>query len=291
MPSKISQPTIKQVIKQAITKLERPLGQEAFLDALILLEFILHKNRSWILAHDEEVINKKDLLTYKKLIAKRADFWPIAYLIGEKDFYNLTFKVNQNVLVPRPESELIVETVLNKIDNNKKTFSLIDIGTGSGCLIISILNNDKAKKINKAIAIDISQKALAVAKINANNYKLNKKIKFIKNNLLTNIDFNIDPKTDELIILANLPYLTKKQMSEPSIKHEPKLALLAEKDGLNLYRELKDQLALIKKDYKKPITLICEINPTQKIAFKKIWPKTKFLKDLAKKNRLGIIEI
>lgn len=291
MPSKISQPALKQVIKDAITKLERFSKSEAFLDALILLEHTIKKDRSWILAHDEEIINHSDYSNYKKLITKRANLWPIAYLIGEKYFYGHKFLVNKNVLIPRPESELIVEVVLNKLAESNKTFSLIDIGTGSGCLIISILLEDKAKKINKAIAIDISAKALTTAKANAKIYKLNKKLKFLKNNLLNNIDLASDKKTDELIILANLPYLTKKQMSESSIKHEPKLALLAKQDGLSLYRELKQQLEIIRQNFSKPITLICEINPQQKTAFKKIFPKTNFLKDLAKKTRLGIVNL
>jgi len=283
--------TIKQALNKAIIKLKRSRIPEAFLDAEILLAFVIKKNRSWLLAHNEKAITKSQSLLYKKLIAQRSNWWPIAYLIGAKGFYGIDFIVSPKVLIPRPESELIVETVLEKISNSHKTFSLIDIGTGSGCLIISILKNDKTNKINKAIVIDISSQALAIAKTNAKKHHLTKKIKFIKNNLLKDICLEASSKTDELIILANLPYLTKKQMAEPSIKHEPKKALLGGADGLTLYRKLKKQLELIKKDYAKPITLICEINPGQKNDFKKIWSQTIFKKDLAGKTRLGIINL
>jgi release factor glutamine methyltransferase len=272
---------IKQVIKNAITKLERPLGQEAFLDALILLEYILKKDRSWILAHDEEIINKKDLLAYNKLITKRANLWPVAYLTGEKYFYGYKFLVNKNVLIPRPESELIIETILPLL--NKKTV-LIDLGTGSGCLIISLLLQNK--NLKQAIAIDISSLALKVAKQNARNYGLSKKITFIKSDLLKNINFKkLD--NNNIIIMANLPYLKPSEMKEPSIKHEPKQALVAGTDGLKYYRELASQL----KNICQKTILICEINPGQKNGFKKIFPKTEFRKDLSKKIRLGIIKM
>ncbi|MCX6792663.1 MAG: peptide chain release factor N(5)-glutamine methyltransferase [Candidatus Falkowbacteria bacterium] len=291
MHSKTLPITIKQALNSAMIELKRSRIPEAFLDSQILLSFVFNQDRSWLIAHDEKELNKKQISLYKKLIQKRSKWWPVAYLTKEKAFYNKSFLVTPKVLIPRPESELIVETVLDKINNSSKTFSLIDIGTGSGCLIISILANNKNQNINQAIAIDISSQALVIAKTNAKNNNLTKKIKFIKNNLLQDIYLEDDSKTDELIILANLPYLKPSGMKEPSIKHEPSKALLGGADGLSLYKKLENQLNLIKEDYLKPITLICEINPGQKNGLKKIWPKTKFLKDLAKKTRLGIVKL
>jgi len=282
MLSKTTSLTIKQALKLGIIKLKSSLKQEAFLDALIILEFVLKKDRAWILAHDDESLNKKQLSDYNKLIAKRKKHWPVAYLLGEKEFYGRKFMVNKNVLIPRPESELIIDLVLPLLNKNSV---LIDLGTGSGCLIISALLQNK--NIKQAIAVDISSQALKITKQNAQNYKLDKKVKFIKSNLLKKINFKTLSKTDEIITMANLPYLTKKQMSEASIKHEPKQALIAGNDGLKYYHELAKQL----KNIQHQITLICEINPGQKNGFKKLWPQTIFKKDLAGKIRVGIVKI
>lgn len=281
MHSKTTSLAIKQVIKAGINQLKSSLKEEAFLDALIILEFVLKKDRAWILAHDEEKISVKDYKTYKKLINQRAKFWPIAYLTGEKYFYGYKFLVNKNVLIPRPESELIVDLVLPLL--NKDTI-LIDLGTGSGCLIISVLMNNK--NIKQALAIDLSQLALNIAKNNAKTYNLDKKITFIKSDLLNNINLQKFPQTSNLIIIANLPYLKTSETKEPSIKYEPKQALTAGIDGLKYYRQLAKQL----KKTNHNLTLICEINPEQKTGFKKIFPKASFRKDLSKKIRLGIIK-
>lgn len=274
--------TIKQALNQAILKLKRFHIPEAFLDAQIILAFILKKDRSFILAHDEKILTAKQYKNYQALINKRVNHWPIAYLTGEKEFCGYKFKVNKHVLIPRPDSELIIDEVLPLL-NNKSI--LIDLGTGSGCLIISVLLQNK--NIKQAIAIDVSNKVLKVTTQNAKNYKLDKKIKFVKSNLLAKIDFKKFPKNSDIIIMANLPYLTPQQMLEPTIKHEPKLALVAGNDGLKYYRTLAKQL---KNSHIRNITLICEINPKQKAKFKKIFPKTEFRKDLSGKIRLGIIK-
>jgi len=289
MLSKTFSLTIKQALKIEILKLKSSLEQEAFLDAQILLASVLKKDRSWLIAHDDEKLSKKQSSSYNKLITKRAKHWPVAYLLNEKEFYGRKFMVNKDVLVPRPESELIIETILPLLNKNSV---LIDLGTGSGCLIISALLQNK--NIKQAIAVDISSQALKIAKQNAKNYNLDKKIKFVKSDLLKNVNLNQLPKNSELIIMANLPYLTKKQMSEPSIKHEPKQALVAGNDGLKYYRELKQQLKTrlpIGRNIDQKVTLICEINPGQKNGFKKLWPQTIFKKDLAGKTRLGIVKI
>lgn len=278
MHSKTILPTIKQALNQAILDLKRFQIKEAFLDAQILLAFVLKKPRSFIMAHDEKTLTAKQYKTYQALIKKRINHWPAAYLLGYKEFYGLNFKVSKNTLVPRPASELIVETALPLI---KKNTTLIDLGTGSGCLIISVLKNLKIKP-KKAIAIDISSATLKIAEFNAKKHHL-KNIEFKKSNLLKNIKL---PKNN-IVIMANLPYLTPKQMKEPSIKHEPKKALIAGNDGLKYYRELAKQL----KNIQRQITLICEINPAQKSGLKKIFPKTEFRKDLSGKTRLGIINL
>lgn len=269
--------SISQALKDTATKFKKAKIDSAWLDAELLLAFVLKKDRSYVLSHDD-ILTKSQYQKYQVLARKRLNFLPIAYILGHKEFYGLDFKVTKNTLIPRPESELIVETALNLINKNT---TLIDLGTGSGCLIIPILKNLKIKP-KKSIAIDISNKALKIAKYNSQKNKI-KNIEFKKSNLLKNIKL----PNGEIIILANLPYLTPKQMREPSIKHEPKKALIAGNDGLKYYRELKQQL---NRGPVKNMILLCEINPEQKLGFKKIFPRAKFKRDLSNKTRLAIIK-
>ncbi len=273
MPSKNTL-TAKKALNQAILKLQKAKIDSAYLDAELLLAFVLGKNRSYILSHEEIILTNKQNISFNKLIAQRATFVPVAYMLGYKEFYGLRFKVTKDTLVPRPESELMVEEALRYI--NPKTL-VIDIGTGSGCLICSVIKNTQAH----GIAIDTSSKAIAIAKTNAKNLGVNKKIKFLKSNLLSNVKLN---KSDNLIILANLPYLNKKEMKEKTIQKEPKSALYGGTDGLVYYKKLARQL----KTYSN-YTLLCEINPGQKNGFKKIFPNSTFKTDLSGQIRLGIV--
>lgn len=274
MPSKNTL-TAKKALNQAILKLQKAKIDSAYLDAELLLAFVLGKNRSYILSHEEIILTNKQNISFNKLIAQRATFVPVAYILGYKEFYGLRFKVTNDTLVPRPESELLVEEAI-KVTHKKST--VIDIGTGSGCLICSVIKNTQAH----GIAIDTSSKAIAIAKTNAKNLGVNKKIKFLKSNLLSNVKLN---KSDNLIILANLPYLNKKEMKEKTIQKEPKSALYGGVDGLVYYKKLAKQL----QDYTNYI-LLCEINPGQKNGFRKLFPKTEFKKDLSGRTRLAIIK-
>ena len=192
-----------------------------------LLALALHKSKNYIYKHPDKILSRSSIQAFNKLLNKKLDNQPMAYLAGSKEFFGLKFLVNKNVLVPRPDSEVLVEQALEYLDK-KNNLNILDIGTGSGCLITSVAKN--ASKHN-FYASDISSPALKIAKTNARKNKV--KINFIKSNLLKNIN-NI--KFD--VIIANLPYLTPEQMKEPSIKQEPKLALLAGKDGLDYYQKL-----------------------------------------------------
>lgn len=294
----------------------------------LILAHVLKKPREFILAHPEKIINKIQLKKYNRLINKRSQDIPMAYLTGHKEFFGVNFEVNKNVLIPRPDTELMVELVLTHITNHiphNSKITLIDVGTGSGCIPISIIKTSKHKNI-KTFAIDISHQALTIARKNA---RLNKtKIKFFQGNLLEPIlchpEFisgsfskisslikqsnkkmlkpsisagrQVQHGSDRLIIMANLPYLTQEQLkNEPSIKHEPKLALVAGRDGLKYYRQLlkqiKQNLFLIPSS----LLLFLEIDPSQTSSIKKLikkyLPKSKITihKDLAGRNR--VVEI
>lgn len=294
-----------------------PLGE-----AEILMAFLLGREKEFILTHPEFIIPLNVYKKFKELEKKRLAGWSIAVLIGHKEFYGLDFKVNRNVLVPRPETEMMVDEILNLVnkrasDYEKSDLMLVDLGTGTGAIIISAAS--EIEKINHAQyeniifrAIDISAPALNIAKKNAILNKQDKKIKFLTGNLLEPLinqnDFN-NLLSHELIIAANLPYLTPNQVNtSPSIKYEPRLALVAGSDGLKYYRELFGQIKAIKKafilscdsrkiNHFKPTTILCEIDPGQnkslQLLTNKYFPtaKIKIKKDLAKKNRLAIIQL
>lgn len=278
----------------------------------ILMAFLLGKEKEFILTHPEFFISPNVYKKFKELEKKRLAGWSIAVLIGHKEFYGLDFHVDKNVLVPRPETEMMVDEILSITKKSKNNLICIDLGTGSGAIIISAASEIKKisqAKYRKTIfqAIDISLPALKVAKINAALNKQDKKIKFLKGNLLEPLiskdDFN-DLLSHELIIAANLPYLTPNQVNtSPSIKKEPKVALVAGSDGLKYYRELFKQIKEIKNifdfdsDPNKPITILCEIDPSQakaiKVLIKKYFSSAKIeiKKDLASRNRLVIIKL
>ncbi len=254
----------------------------------ILLAFLLKKTREYLLTHPETKISPKKYREFKKLEKKRLADWSIAVLIGQKEFYGLNFIVDKNVLVPRPETEMIIDEI-SRLKNAKPL--IIDVGTGSGAIITALAKKTRLSGA-KFIAIDISAPALKIAKKNAKFNGANKKIKFYRGNLLLPILKSLS--NQNLVIAANLPYLTKKQIaSAPSIKREPRLALDGGPDGLKYYQALFKQLKGVKY---KSLFLILEIDPGQTAKIKSLagscFPalslETK--KDLAGKNRFVLIK-
>ena len=288
---------ISQVILKACQKLQKFNLSSAFLDAELLLSFVLRKPREYVLAHPEIKLTKKQILKFYKLIAQRAKNIPLAYLTGVKEFYGREFYVDKRVLVPRPETETLIEQVKSEKLKMKSDAIIVDIGTGSGCIIITLakeLENLKSKISNlKFLATDVSLGALAVAKKNARLHGVADKIKFMRGNLLEPILKNRTLVTYNLLFVANLPYLMPTQIKNlPTIKHEPLLALSAGKDGLKYYRQLANQLQQFNIKYPNiSISLFCEIDPEQSKAIKKIFSLAKSMeikKDLAGRNRLFI---
>jgi len=284
------------MLEQAVKKLGRnsPTPQ---LDAEILLVDILKKPRAWILAHPEYELTKPQIINYQLKIARRSHSEPIAYIVNYKDFYNLSFYVNRNVLIPRPETELIVEKSLTYIRQHLKQATIIELGTGSGCVTISLMKNLRFLSKNYHFyATDISKKALNIAKKNAQKYQLTDKLEFVQSNLLQNNKIQtVFKKQLSIVILANLPYLSKKLYATTKKnvkKFEPKVALLSGQDGLAHYRKLFRQLKLLITKYSAAITIFCEISPEQKSKMTKEilvnFPqaKIKFFKDLSNKWRL-----
>lgn len=208
----------------------------ARLDSLVLLSDIIDKDKSWILAHPEYVLQRSEIGILSTKVAQRAKHTPIAYIRGKTEFYGREFAVNENVLVPRPESEAILD-LLKKVISGHKTTTIIDIGTGSGALAISAKLEFPAANV---IASDIDSSCIDLAKKNAN--KLCAEIEFVIGDLLQpfqNPEFSIQ----DTIFICNLPYVPAAYPINEAAMHEPKLALFSGTDGLDHYVRLFAQLS------------------------------------------------
>jgi len=272
----------------------------ANLDLELLIAHEIKKTREFILAHPEFKLSKIQLAQLESKISRRINTEPLSHIVGHKEFYGLDFKINQHTLIPRPETELLIEEVLKTIPKiNFAKLNLIDIGTGSGNIIISLAKNLNDAKINY-FGTDISDDALKIAKYNAKKHE-QEKIKFIKSNLLESILKNKKyfSVKNKIILVANLPYLSKKIYSATTsnVKNfEPKSALYSSELGLNHYRKLFEQ---IKKQANKSNihSVFLEFSPEQKktlnILIKKMLPlaKIRFQKDLAGKWRLCVLNL
>lgn len=228
-----------------------------------LLTHAIKRDRSFVLAHPEYRLSLIEKLRFTLYRQRRAHGWSIAHISHHKEFFGLNFFVNRHTLIPRPETEILVERVINELNQERSSKKLlIDVGTGSGCIPISILKKTY-DLIEEAWATDISRGALRVARHNAQAYATT--ITFAHGNLLEPFIAWIKKETERIIFLtANLPYLTAKQFAEePSIRKEPYTALVAEENGLALYRQLLEQLknALSKKRI--TTYLFFEIDPSQ----------------------------
>lgn len=197
----------------------------ARLDAELILEFTSKKTRTYLHGHSQDILPKSVLKKSNKLLKQRLKYIPIAYIIGNKEFYGHNFLVTSNVLIPRPESEAIVELVKGVLDEDTKT--LIDVGTGSGCLGISIKIECPSLEVTLS---DINRSALKIAKLNSN--KLNAKVDIVHSDLLNGLSKNFD------IIVANLPYVDKTWEVSRETKYEPNQALYASDGGLQLIKKL-----------------------------------------------------
>ena len=200
------------------------------LDSELLLSKILNKNREQILINLKQEISEKCFFKYKELIVRRSMNEPVAYIMKKKEFWSKDFYVSPDTLIPRPETELMVEKLV-KIFREKK-ISILDIGTGSGCILISLLSE---LKNSKGVGIDISKKALIIAKKNSEIHKMQNKIRYSNKSL----DSKFYQKFD--LIVSNPPYIKSneiKNLKEDIKKYEPRIALDGGNDGLDLIKKV-----------------------------------------------------
>ena len=271
---------IDNAIKKACKELTRNKISSALLDSELLLSEVLKKDRKFILLNLDKELEESDQENFNDLIIKRSKGKPLAYLIGSKSFWNYDFKVNEKVLIPRPDTEIIIEQVLD-IYKNKNNLNFLEVGIGSGCIALSIL---KEKKSFFATGVDLSRDCINICTYNANKLGVSNRIKLLKSDV-DNLNFR---KYD--LIISNPPYIKKFDLNklEKEVKDfEPKLALDGGLEGLSVIRKvIKKSTDLIKTNGK----LILEIGHDQREPVKKMLIKNNFyinkiLKDLAKNDR------
>lgn len=200
------------------------------LDAEILLAHVLHKERIYLYAHYDEPMNGEELAAYRAMVKKRADRLSVAHILGTKAFMGLDFKVSEDVLIPRPETEMLVETVVAAAEGTAP--AILDIGTGSGAIILSLLHYLPQAT---GTGVDISPKALAIAAENGRTLGLDGRVTWIESDLFTKV-----PQGTCDWLVSNPPYLTKGDMErlQPEVRHDPALALYGGDDGLEFYRRI-----------------------------------------------------
>jgi len=257
---------IENTLNQGIGILKENNISNPYLDSEILLSKSINKDKKYIILNSKEILNGKQLDIFNNFIDRRKKGEPIAYLINKKEFWKDEFYVNRDVLIPRPDTEIIIEQVL-KIYSKKSQLQALDIGTGSGCILLSII---KERPNFYGTGIDISKKSIKVSKINAKQLNLINRVKFIHSSV-DNFNFG---KYD--LIVSNPPYielLNIKYLEKDVVNFEPKLALSGGFDGFSKIRKVINKASiLIKKNGK----FILEIGFNQKNKVKKILKKEGF---------------
>ena len=245
---------IENILNEGIDILQKNKITNPQLDSEILLSNSIKKDKKYIILNPKEILNSEQLGKFKSLIERRKKGEPIAYLINKKEFWKDEFFVNKDVLIPRPDSELIIEQVL-KIYSKDDHLQVLDIGTGSGCILLSIL---KERSNFYGTGIDISKKSINVSKFNAKQLNLTNRVKFFH----SSVDNFNNGKYD--MIVSNPPYieqLSLKYLEKDVVNFEPKLALSGGFDGFSKIRKVINKASiLIKKNGK----FILEIGFNQK---------------------------
>lgn len=256
------------------------------LDAEVLLCHVLHKERIHLYVHFDQPLSKEELAQFKAYIKERVQHKPVAYIVGYKDFMGLEFKVTADTLIPRPDTEILVEAVISRLKTGDDTGIIADIGTGTGAICLSLLNYLTSLR---AVTVDISTKALAVAKENAQRLGLADRIEFYQGDLL-------EPIKDGQFtaIVSNPPYIPEGDIAALAVDvkdYEPISALVAGPDGLDCYRRLVAEAgALLRAGGFLAMEIgINQREPLEQLAQGMGWGKVEVIKDLAGIDRVLIL--
>ena len=274
---------IQTLLNQASKTLKQLSNTSSKLDSEILLSKIIKKNRKYLILNSNEELKKENIKSFDYLVKRRKKGEPIAYLINKKEFWKQNFYINQNVLIPRPDTETLVEETLKLFNVNSK-LNMLDIGTGSGCILLSIL---KERRNFFGTGIDISKKAINVARFNAKMHQLSNRVKFYN----SDVDKFLIGKYD--LVVSNPPYIKRQDLKylEVDVKgFEPKLALDGGKDGFSkITKVISKTSTLLKKNGR----FILEIGFGQKNRILSILKQNNFfinkvVKDYGKNDRCVI---
>ena len=279
------------IIKPALIILQKNNNKAPNLDCRILLGHAMGLNRS-VYPHEQIKITQKEINKFKILINERKNGKPVSRIINKKEFWKMYFTLNKASLDPRPDSEIIIESILNHFTDKLDNLRVLDLGSGSGCLGLSILNEYKN---SKGILVDASFDSLEIAKLNAVNYSLFNRSKFINMNwfkkewtkeLLKNIE---NKKFD--IIISNPPYIPSNEINDLQIEvknFEPRLALDGGKDGMDSYKSILPNI----KDLLKPEgKIFLEIGHNQQNLINKIAKKCELIFKDSNKDLSGIVRV
>ena len=232
MNSKKEQKNLKTVWRESANRLRKVGIKTPLLDARVLLQEVLKINYETLLTSANRVITPEEIEQFDELIGRRLKREPVAKILGYKEFWSMKFKTTKDTLDPRPESETLVEAVIRNNKDRKKELKILDLGTGSGCLILSLL---KEFPNAKGLGVDISIDALRVAAENSEELGLDERVNFIQSNWLKNVKDRFD------IIISNPPYIKTEAIDflpAEARLYDPKIALDGGRDGMKIYREL-----------------------------------------------------
>ncbi len=251
--------TLIEAINRASTELSAAGIDNARLDAEILLAHLIRKDRVWLIIHRDEALDEELRLLYDSSVHRRARREPLQYIIGKQEFWGLEFKVTPDVLIPRPETELVVESALSHIQSAGGPVTIIDLCAGSGCIAVSLAKSTAGARI---FATDTSVRALAVARANARKHGVADHIRFLEGDLFMPLsELDLHGITD--IIVSNPPYVRSGDLPalQPEVRDfEPELALIAGPEGTEIHQRIIDQAP---KFLKKHGALIMEMGQGQ----------------------------
>jgi len=225
-------------VRDALASASRALATAGIdtsrLDAELLLAMATGADRTWLYTHAGATLAADAEAQFARLVARRARREPLAYIVGEQEFWSLAFNVSRDVLIPRPETELLVETALRAAARSRTTLQICDVGTGSGCIAIALASELPAARLT---AVDTSDAALRVAERNARRHGVVERIRFVRSDLLNEVDGGFD------VIASNPPYvdLVDRGHGQPELAFEPEQALYAAERGLEQVRRLLEQ--------------------------------------------------
>ena len=227
--------SIAQAIQEASQALREAGVSEARRDASSLLVHVTRRDQTFLIAHDDEELKADEIEQYRQAVERRTSGEPLQYITGHQEFFRLDFEVTPDVLIPRPETELLVEAALKILDEANATPPLIcDVGTGSGCILISILHEEKGAR---GVGLDVSTRALRVAARNAARLGVSERIELIESDCFD----ALAPDAKFEMIVSNPPYVAEKDLrglQREVREHEPRVALSPGADGLSIIRKI-----------------------------------------------------